>query len=109
METEDVPVLIAGGSLVGLSTAVFLGMHGVKSLVVERHPGTAIHPRAALAAERKDLEERLISGKRPCTARGNERGTSCTISGNCALSAGSVVARASNFVSPAWQIGRAHV
>ncbi len=52
METEDVPVLIAGGSLVGLSTAVFLGMHGVKSLVVERHPGTAIHPRAALVNQR---------------------------------------------------------
>ena len=30
MESEDVPVLIAGGSLVGLSTAVFLGMHGVR-------------------------------------------------------------------------------
>ena len=44
---EDAPVLIAGGSLVGLSAAVFLGHHGVPSLVVERHRGTAIHPRAA--------------------------------------------------------------
>ena len=52
METDDAPVLIAGGSLVGLSTAVFLGMHGVRSLVVERHPGTAIHPRAALVDQR---------------------------------------------------------
>ena len=52
MDSEDVPVLIAGGSLVGLSTAVFLGMHGVESLVVERHPGTAIHPRAALVNQR---------------------------------------------------------
>jgi 2-polyprenyl-6-methoxyphenol hydroxylase-like FAD-dependent oxidoreductase len=50
--TDDVPVLIAGGSLVGLSTAVFLGARGVRSLVVERHVGTAIHPRAALVNQR---------------------------------------------------------
>ena len=52
MGTEDVPVLIAGGSLVGLSTGLFLGAQGVRSLVVERHPGTAIHPRAALVNQR---------------------------------------------------------
>ena len=52
MVNEDVPVLIVGGSLVGLSTAVFLGHHGVPSLVVERHRGTAIHPRAALVNQR---------------------------------------------------------
>jgi 2-polyprenyl-6-methoxyphenol hydroxylase-like FAD-dependent oxidoreductase len=52
VESEDVPVLIAGGSLVGLSAALFLGLQGVKSLVVERHPGTAIHPRAALVNQR---------------------------------------------------------
>jgi 2-polyprenyl-6-methoxyphenol hydroxylase-like FAD-dependent oxidoreductase len=49
---EDVPVLIVGGSLVGLSTAVFLGHHGVPALVLERHRGTAIHPRAALVSQR---------------------------------------------------------
>ncbi|HZQ65350.1 MAG TPA: FAD-dependent monooxygenase [Gaiellaceae bacterium] len=49
---DDVPVLIVGGSLVGLSTAVFLGARGVPSLVVERHRGTAIHPRAALVSQR---------------------------------------------------------
>jgi 2-polyprenyl-6-methoxyphenol hydroxylase-like FAD-dependent oxidoreductase len=49
---EEVPVLIAGGSLVGLSAAVFLGEHGVPSLAVERHRGTAIHPRAALVNQR---------------------------------------------------------
>jgi 2-polyprenyl-6-methoxyphenol hydroxylase-like FAD-dependent oxidoreductase len=43
---EDVPVLIVGGSLVGLSTALFLAHLGVESLSVERHSGTAIHPRA---------------------------------------------------------------
>ena len=49
---EDAPVLVVGGSLVGLSTAVFLGHHGVPSLVLERHRGTAIHPRAALVSQR---------------------------------------------------------
>jgi 2-polyprenyl-6-methoxyphenol hydroxylase-like FAD-dependent oxidoreductase len=47
MSELRVPVLIAGGSLVGLTTAALLGSHGVPSLVVERHAGTAIHPRAA--------------------------------------------------------------
>jgi 2-polyprenyl-6-methoxyphenol hydroxylase-like FAD-dependent oxidoreductase len=44
---EHVPVLIVGGSMVGLSMAAFLAFHGVRSLAIERHGGTAIHPRAA--------------------------------------------------------------
>jgi len=44
--TEEVPVLIVGGSIVGLTTALLLARHGVKALAVERHSGTAIHPRA---------------------------------------------------------------
>jgi 2-polyprenyl-6-methoxyphenol hydroxylase-like FAD-dependent oxidoreductase len=46
MPREEVPVLIVGGSLVGLTTAMLLGHHGVPALSVERHAGTAIHPRA---------------------------------------------------------------
>src|SRR4051812_15219981 len=46
MTDEEIPVLIVGGSLVGLTTAMLLGHHGVESLSVERHSGTAIHPRA---------------------------------------------------------------
>src|SRR3954453_22866057 len=46
MTHEEVPVLIVGGSLVGLTTAMLLGHHGVPSLSIERHAGTAIHPRA---------------------------------------------------------------
>ena len=57
---HDVPVLIVGGSLVGLSTAVFLGHHGVPSLVVERHRGTAIHPRAALVNQRAVEAYRVV-------------------------------------------------
>src|SRR3954454_17245201 len=46
MTDEEIPVLIIGGSLVGLTTALLLGHHGVPALAVERHAGTAIHPRA---------------------------------------------------------------
>ncbi|MEU1180060.1 FAD-dependent oxidoreductase [Streptomyces sp. NPDC005820] len=42
----DAPVLIVGGSLVGLSAAVFLAHHGVRCTLVERHPSTSVHPRA---------------------------------------------------------------
>ena len=52
MHNEDVPVVVAGGSLVGMTTAMLLGGHGIRSLVVERHPGSAIHPRAALILQR---------------------------------------------------------
>jgi putative polyketide hydroxylase len=44
--TETSPVLIVGGSLVGLSTAVFLAHRGVPTTLVERHAGSSLHPRA---------------------------------------------------------------
>lgn len=47
MRERDIPVLIAGGSLVGLTTSLLLSSRGVGNMVVERHRGTAIHPRAA--------------------------------------------------------------
>lgn len=43
---ENTSVLIVGGSLVGLSAAVFLAWHRVPTVVVERHPGSSTHPRA---------------------------------------------------------------
>ncbi|MEU3092497.1 FAD-dependent monooxygenase, partial [Streptomyces massasporeus] len=43
--TISVPVLVVGGSLVGLSTSLFLGRLGVPHVLVERHAGTSIHPR----------------------------------------------------------------
>lgn len=52
MSHREVPVVIVGGSLVGMFTAALLGRHGVQTLVVERHPGTAIHPRAAMIYQR---------------------------------------------------------
>lgn len=40
-----VPVLVVGGSLVGLSASVFLGRLGVEHLLVEKHADTSVHPR----------------------------------------------------------------
>jgi len=42
----EVPVLVIGGSLVGLASAMYLAKHDVEILSVEKHRGTAIHPRA---------------------------------------------------------------
>jgi putative polyketide hydroxylase len=39
-------VLIVGGSLVGLSAALFLGQRGVDTILVEKHRGSSQHPRA---------------------------------------------------------------
>jgi 2-polyprenyl-6-methoxyphenol hydroxylase-like FAD-dependent oxidoreductase len=43
----DAPVLIAGGGLVGLSTAMFLAQQGVGATVIERLRGVSVLPRAA--------------------------------------------------------------
>lgn len=43
---EQVPVLVIGAGLAGLSTAMFLGLHGVPSLVIERHRSTSTQPKA---------------------------------------------------------------
>ncbi|OAH09676.1 FAD-dependent oxidoreductase [Streptomyces jeddahensis] len=40
-----VPVLIVGGSLVGLSASLFLGRLGIEHMVVEKHSATSMHPR----------------------------------------------------------------
>ncbi len=49
MSTTDevqVPVLVVGGALVGLSMSLFLAWQGVPSLLVEKHPAPARLPRA---------------------------------------------------------------
>ncbi len=43
---ESTPVLVVGGGLVGLSTAMFLARWGVSTVLVEKHPGSSAHPRA---------------------------------------------------------------
>ncbi|WP_104524260.1 FAD-dependent oxidoreductase [Blastococcus atacamensis] len=47
MTDLQIPVLVVGGSLTGLTTSVHLASQGVPHLLVERHRGTAVHPRAA--------------------------------------------------------------
>ena len=42
----DVPVAVVGGSMIGLATAMYLAQQGVEVLSIEKHHGTAIHPRA---------------------------------------------------------------
>ena len=43
---EEIPVVIVGGGPVGLTASILLSRAGVRSLLVERHPGTAVHPKA---------------------------------------------------------------
>jgi 2-polyprenyl-6-methoxyphenol hydroxylase-like FAD-dependent oxidoreductase len=42
----DIPVLIVGAGPAGLSTSIMLSRLSVPSLLVERHAGTSIHPKA---------------------------------------------------------------
>ena len=44
---QECPVVIAGGGLIGLSTAMFLAQQGIASLAVERLRGGSPLPRAA--------------------------------------------------------------
>ncbi|MEA1011502.1 MULTISPECIES: FAD-dependent monooxygenase [Bacillus cereus group] len=46
MKSNYVPVLIVGGGLSGLASALFLAKHNIDYLLIERHPSTAIHPKA---------------------------------------------------------------
>ncbi|MEF7557164.1 FAD-dependent monooxygenase [Bacillus thuringiensis] len=46
MKLNYVPVLIIGGGLSGLASALFLAKHNVDYSLVERHTSTAIHPKA---------------------------------------------------------------
>ena len=45
-EAANVPVLIVGAGPAGLVTGIGLARHGVRSILVERHPTTSIFPRA---------------------------------------------------------------
>ncbi|QIS08700.1 FAD-dependent oxidoreductase [Nocardia arthritidis] len=45
-ETQKTAVLIVGGGVTGLSAALFLARQGIRPILVERHPSTAIMPQA---------------------------------------------------------------
>ena len=48
----EIPVLIVGGGPVGLTMSLLLSQYGVRSLLVEQHPGTSIYPKARLVKAR---------------------------------------------------------
>jgi 2-polyprenyl-6-methoxyphenol hydroxylase-like FAD-dependent oxidoreductase len=69
MTVKEVPVLIVGGGLVGLSSALFLRQHGVDCYLVEKHKTTALLLRAAAVNSRTmellrnaGLEQSIVPG-----------------------------------------------
>ncbi|MEO5953786.1 MAG: FAD-dependent monooxygenase [Chloroflexia bacterium] len=46
MENQTTEVLIVGGGPTGLMCALLLARYGIKTILVEQHPGLSIHPRA---------------------------------------------------------------
>lgn len=46
MSDTKVPVLIVGGGASGLMTSIMLSCHGIDHILVERHEGTSILPKA---------------------------------------------------------------
>src|SRR5579862_8468235 len=73
MADNEVPVLIAGGSLVGMSAALLLGHHGIRPMVVEHHHGTAIHPRAAQISQRTMEIFRILGIERMVREKSGEQ------------------------------------
>src|SRR5437868_3557581 len=69
---EEAAVLVVGGSLVGLTASVLLGRCGVPHIVIERHRGTAIHPRAA-AFHQRTLEVYRSVGLQEAVERAADR------------------------------------
>ena len=60
---RDVDVLIVGGGPVGLTASILLSRAGVTSLMVERHPGTAVHPKARAINSRRKGFVRIWAAK----------------------------------------------
>ncbi|MFD9715933.1 FAD-dependent oxidoreductase [Streptomyces sp. NPDC059076] len=71
-----VPVLIVGGSLVGLSTSMFLSRHGIGHLLVEKHSGTSTHPRG------RGINVRSMELFRRAGVEGEIREAAAVLSGN---------------------------
>ncbi|GIM98949.1 FAD-dependent monooxygenase [Planomonospora venezuelensis] len=52
MKELDADVLVVGGGPVGLCAAIELSRHGISALLVERHSGTSVFPKARLITTR---------------------------------------------------------
>jgi aklavinone 12-hydroxylase len=64
MKTRDVPVLIVGSGLSGLTAAVMLSWRGVPVLLIERHSGTLRNPRAR-GVNLRSMELLRVAGLEP--------------------------------------------
>jgi putative polyketide hydroxylase len=65
------PVLVVGGSLAGLSAAVFLAGHGVPVTLVEKHASSSAHPRAIGYTTRTLELFRAAGVELPATSQGH--------------------------------------
>lgn len=70
-EKDEIPVLIAGGGMVGLSAATFLAQQGIRSVAIERLKASSPLPRAAFFHMRTlemfrsvGIEDRVREGSR---------------------------------------------
>ncbi len=70
MTPVEVPVLIVGGGPVGLCASLLLARHGVPSLLIERHPGASLYPKARLVNTRSMEVFRQIGLERAVRAIG---------------------------------------
>ena len=64
MQSREVPVLIVGSGLSGLTAAVMLAWRGVPALLVERHAGTLQNPRAR-GVNLRSMELLRVAGLEP--------------------------------------------
>ncbi|WUI02843.1 FAD-dependent monooxygenase [Spirillospora sp. NBC_00431] len=69
-DNDTTPVLIVGGSLVGLSAAVFLAWQGVPVVVVDKHYDSSPHPRAIGFTTRTVEHFRQVGVEVPASLQG---------------------------------------
>lgn len=69
---ETLPVVVVGGGPVGLTTSLLLSQYGVRHVLLERHQGTSIHPKAIGLNQRTNeiwrglgLEEQILAAAAP--------------------------------------------